>query len=418
MRVTLSRLALAAGLVGAVVATGCGESNNDSGSGSSGGETPEEVKIAAPVELSGPVADAGKEWLQYLQFGVDQVNARGGIESLGGARLKLIVKDTKSDPGAGPALVRQMQQEGAVVNVGPIGSAGVVALRPTLMSIGMPWVGVAAEPSLTAESSDGTMWQIVGSADQYAEGAFAFLAEEQAAGKIDIETIGILTATAPPAPEYRDAIEKHAARNGWKTVAYDYDFTKQRDYNGFVARLRNDDVDLVMGQSYPPDAIGIAKAFSLQDWKPRAGFLWLDGYQAFNGFRKAAGPSVTGWLDASNVSPKSSCRAANKLSDEYEREFGVPIAAPAGGAVSVIEVVADALERARSADPSDLKEALATSKLKFCEGLFGQLGGIAFDANGRNTAFEPMIVQLTGTQDQVAVAPRAAKYADVTWPAN
>lgn len=411
----LSRFAVAAGLVAAVVLAGCGSSDDDSSSGSSSGET---IKLAAPVELSGPVSAAGKEWLEYLQFGVDQINSQGGIEALDGAQLELLVKDTKSDPATGPAIIRQMHSEGAIADVGPIASSGVLALKPTLESLGIPWVGVAAEPSLTAEDSGGTMWRIVGGAEQYARGAFDFLEEQQKSGAIDIKKIGILSATAPPSPEYGAAIEKFAAENGWETVQYDYDFTTQRDYNSFIAKLRSDNVDLVSGQSYPPDSIGIAESFQLQDWRPKYGFLWLDGFQVYNEFRDAAGEDVTGWLAASNLAPDSSCKEANELSKAYEKEHGVPIVASAGAGVTVIGVIADALERAASSDPADLKEALASSEIGYCEKLNGQLGGISFDANGNNTAFEPTILQLEGKRGQVAVAPKEAAVGEVQWPAN
>lgn len=414
MRVAkLPEIAVAVGLVSVVFAAGCGD--DDSTSEASGGES---IKIAAPMELSGSTADAGKEYLQYLQFGVDQVNENGGIEALDGAELELLVEDTKSDPAAVPGIIRNMESEGAVANVGTIASAGVVAAKPTLVSLGIPWVGVAAEPSLTSEDSDGTMWRITGNAEEYARGAFDFLAAEQEAGKIDVETIGILTPTVPPSPEYKAAIEKFATENGWSTVAYEYDFTKQVDYNSLIAKLRSEDVDLVMGQSYPPDAIGIAQAIALQDWRPKEGFLWLDGYQPYNDFFNAVSTDVEGWLDASNIAPQSSCEAQNELSKAYEDEYGGPIVSSAGGGVSVIGVIADALERAGSADPADLKEALASSELTFCEGLYGQLGGVEFDATGNNTAFEPTIVQFTEKQGQVAVAPEAAKVEDASWPAN
>jgi len=415
----LSRFAVIFALVAAVaVLAGCGSSSDDTSSGSTGGSSsPEEIKIAAPVELSGPIGSAGKQWLNYLEFGVEQVNSSGGIKSLGGAKLKLLVADTKSESTTAPALLRDMVSEGAVIDVGPL-SGGLTELKPTLISLGIPWVGVAAEPSLTEGGSEGTMWRIVGGAEAYAKGAFEFLEEQQEAGKIDLKKIGILSATSPPSPEYKAAIEKFAAENGWETVNYNYDFTKQRDYNSFVSELHNENVDLVMGQSFPPDSIGIAEAFQLQSWRPKAGFLWLDGFQVYNEFREAAGDDVTGWLAASNLAPESSCEMENELSKAYEKQHGVPIAGSAGGGVSVIGVIADALERAGSTDSDELKKALGSTKLKYCEGLYGQLGGVSFNADGNNEAFEPTILQLEGKFGQVAVAPAEAKTGEAKWPAN
>ena len=56
----------------------------------------EKIKIGIAVPLTGQFANYGKEVLDVETIAVKHVNENGGIQSLGGAKLELIVEDTES----------------------------------------------------------------------------------------------------------------------------------------------------------------------------------------------------------------------------------------------------------------------------------------------------------------------------------
>ena len=56
-------------------------------------QTPTEVKVAELVPLSGLYSRFGEDCLHGAELGVEHINAEGGIKSLGGAKLKLVVLD-------------------------------------------------------------------------------------------------------------------------------------------------------------------------------------------------------------------------------------------------------------------------------------------------------------------------------------
>ena len=58
-------------------------------------QTPAEVKIAMLMPLSGPWARQGILEQMGARMAVDDVNAAGGIKSMGGAKLKLIEYDAQ-----------------------------------------------------------------------------------------------------------------------------------------------------------------------------------------------------------------------------------------------------------------------------------------------------------------------------------
>lgn len=415
------RLRVPVMVAGAVTAMALGLAacggDDDSTAGASD-DAPDEILIAAPLELTGPVGPAGTEYLNSLEFGVEKVNAAGGIKSKGGAKLRLLVKDTESDPAAGPRLLQEMHREGAIVSVGPLASSNTVAVKPTNIRLRMPWVGASSEPSLTEGGTDGIMWRVLGSGAQYTQGATDFLKSQADAGSITVEKIGILAPSQPPGPDYSRNLEKQARANGWETVTLDYDFLQQRDFSSFVARLRDADVDTVMGVGTGPDTLGITEAVSLQDWRPRNGFLWVGGFYATNGFREAADDFVQGWMDATNLATESTCETQNELSREFERKHGKPLVGQTGAGPAIISVIAAALEEASDASAEALSEALADTQLEYCEGMYGMLGGLAFDGDGNNESWKPAIVQFEGKFGQVAVGPDEAAARKPKWPAN
>ena len=75
-------------------------------------QTPAEVKIAMLVPLSGPWARQGILEQMGARLAIEDVNAAGGIKSMGGAKLKLIEYDTQdSAEKAKDAAQRMIAQE-------------------------------------------------------------------------------------------------------------------------------------------------------------------------------------------------------------------------------------------------------------------------------------------------------------------
>lgn len=90
-----------------------------------------EIVIGAPNALTGGLGEVGSRGTWGMQIAVDQINKEGGIKSLGGAKLKLIIADTTSDnPTQAASITRRMiDQEGAVVLLGAGASAMTLAAQ-------------------------------------------------------------------------------------------------------------------------------------------------------------------------------------------------------------------------------------------------------------------------------------------------
>ena len=61
-------------------------------------QQPSEVKVGLLVPISGLYARPGAVMRHGAEMGVEHINAQGGIKSLGGAKLKLVVLDSAIRP--------------------------------------------------------------------------------------------------------------------------------------------------------------------------------------------------------------------------------------------------------------------------------------------------------------------------------
>lgn len=118
-----------------------GSASTDNG-GSSDVET---VKIGVLLPLSGANSSNGDYQLEGMQLAVDYVNNNGGIQSMGGAQVELVISDTAGEVETG---ITEMERLITVENVsaicGPYSSGVGAATAPLAIQYGVPYVIVNA----------------------------------------------------------------------------------------------------------------------------------------------------------------------------------------------------------------------------------------------------------------------------------
>jgi len=90
-----------------------------------------EIVVGAPNSLTGGLGEVGTRYAWGVQIAVNQINKEGGIKSLNGAKLKLVIADTSSENPTQAASVtrRIIDQDGAVVILGAGASAMTLAAQ-------------------------------------------------------------------------------------------------------------------------------------------------------------------------------------------------------------------------------------------------------------------------------------------------
>ena|SRR6185312_13839818 len=111
-----------------------------------------DIIIGAPNSLTGGLAEGGVRFVAALRIAVDKINAEGGIKSMGGAKLKLVVADTSTENPAQSASVtrRMIDQDKAVIITGATASAMSMAAQIECEKSQIPFITNSyADPIVT-----------------------------------------------------------------------------------------------------------------------------------------------------------------------------------------------------------------------------------------------------------------------------
>ena len=110
--------------------------------GSAGAQATRTIKIGSVVPLSGPFAAIGQNIKAGAEMAIEDINASGGIKSLGGARLELVVADAEdSVEKAKNAAQRLLAQEPTLVGgLGDALSGMTLVVTEMTERAELPWI--------------------------------------------------------------------------------------------------------------------------------------------------------------------------------------------------------------------------------------------------------------------------------------
>jgi branched-chain amino acid transport system substrate-binding protein len=103
-------------------------------------------------------------------------------------------------------------------------------------------------------------------------------------------------------------------------------------------------------------------------------------------------PDGSEYVLGSNYHPDATSDRVNQLREDFRSEFGETMRSGAVFSYQAVEVIADALERACSTDPTEVRDAI--SETSFDDPLLAFAGPIEFDDTGENVNAIPIVMQV------------------------
>src|SRR5262245_52983867 len=108
-------------------------------------------KVGVVHPVTGPLAEPGQACRIGAQMAADAINAAGGIKSLGGRKLELLLGDTQTKPDVGRTEAERVVNQGAQMLMGSFDSGSTAALVPVAQQRRIPLlVDIAAADPITA----------------------------------------------------------------------------------------------------------------------------------------------------------------------------------------------------------------------------------------------------------------------------
>lgn len=374
-----------------------------------GGAQPRAVKVGVLHPVTGALAYSGQQCREGALMAIEDINKAGGIKSLGGAKLEALLGDAQSTPAAGSAEVEKMNEAGVSAIVGAYASAICLATTQAAAKYNLPHI------------------VDVGVADQIVErglkNTFRFSPGYKKCADIALANLHVLnTAAGKPARTVMIIHEESLFGTGTANLlarelpGYGYEVKEvvkhanpTRDFNNIVLRMKALNPDIVIPANYYNEYALLVRTMQQQKVTPKAIYSVLGGAASSYKFVKEFPQAADGIIDCNHwFNPKD--KRAFDLKKRVEAK-GLFYSYEVFLTYTAMRLLADALERAKSADRAAIISALEASTFS---DHFLPYGPTKF-VNGQNQGAQPLMTQVSGNDIKVII-PREYRQAEPVFP--
>ena len=358
---------------------------------------PAEVKVALIVPLSGPWARQGQLERLGAEMAMDDINNGGGIKSLGGAKLKLIVADAgDSAEKAKNAAQRLVAQEPDVVGgVGAWLSSFTLAITEVTERAELPWFTLSYSDQITNRGFH-YVFQTSATGDKQAELALpTILAMAKAATGKQPTTTGILSDnTAAPVSFVKPMRAGGLEKAGVKLLVDEVYTPPLSDATPLVSKVRTSRPEFlwVISTNVPDDTLLLQK---LSEMGIGANKLPVVGNGAHMGSPELLKTAGADAMEDTFVTVANwALKGQEELIERFKKRTGEPwLTQDSLCAYGHFWIIKDALEKAGAADRHKVADAVRAMDTSESSAKFFAGGHIKFDANGRRVDAPLVIVQ-------------------------
>jgi len=366
---------------------------------------PAAVNIGGLYPVTGSFGQIGQACVNAAKLAVQMVNSAGGIKSLGGAPLNLILSDVQSD-----TTVTRTETERLITSNKLSAIHGSFASALTLIT------SEVAErlkmPLLTGSSSDllnqgGRKYTFTpfARASQFAQAQLR-MAKLIASGKPKVAVVFENTAFGTSSSK---GLQDQAPAAGVEIVMFEPYSAGFADASPLINKVRASGASMLFAVSYLTDLVLIVRTMKQMGVNipingGSGGFIIPDFYK--NVGKDAEGlVGVAHWNHDMNADAKT-------VDAAYQKQYGDFIFESQGSLVAQTFMIADALERAASPDPQKVRDALASLDVSKGYAAMAPGGKVKFDQNGKNVYGHPLGVQWQ-KGNLVTVFPKGEARADL-----
>jgi branched-chain amino acid transport system substrate-binding protein len=356
------------------VVSGCGADQTDSAAG--------EIRIGVSIELSGTGAAIGPAHRNALTLVADDINRRGGV--LGGQRIKLIIKDNKSDPNQSLQLAKDFVDKDKVAAViGGGASPTTLSIVDTMEQRKVPLVSMGSSDAIV--SPIGQRKFVFKTPPNPGPVMDVMLREFKAHG---ISRVGLLAVGDAYGDSGVKAVREGTDREAVTLVGVERFAPGDRDYTAQLTKLIEQRPDALVVWSIMPWAGHAAR--NIQDLG-FTGRTYFDSGAGAEQFVKDANAASEGMymvhptvLAANQITATTpSALAQKEFFTRYTQKYGT-FSGFASYSADALNLIVTAIEQAGTTDHQKVRDAL--EKLSY-DGLTGSFqfgpanhGGVSGDA--------------------------------------
>ena len=326
---------------------------------------------------------------------IEEINAAGGIKALGGAKIEAVLGDAQSTPDGGNAEVEKMNAAGVAAIVGGYASSICLAASQTAARYDLPYiVDVGVVDSIVTRGLKNTFRFGPGFGVIAKTALDNLVTINDQAGKA-AKTVMIVHEDSLFGSGLAKLLNAQLPERGFQVLETIPHPTPTRDFNNVVLKIKAQNPDLVIPANYYNEYVLLARTMQQQRVRPKGIYSVLGGaassYKFVKEFPEAAQyiMDCNHWFDPKNPKALALKKKVEDKGEFYTYEVYMNY--------SCVLLLADAIERAASADRAKIIAALESSTFA---GHLMPYGPTKF-VNGQNQGAAPVNTQVLDNDIQV-----------------
>ncbi len=352
------------------------------------------VKIGHVGPVSGAIAHLGKDNENGARLAVEELNAKG--VKIGGQTVKfeLVAEDDAADPKQGTAAAQKLVDSKVNGVVGHLNSGTSIPASKIYSDAGIPQISPSATNPKFTRNGFKTTFRVVAD-DVHLGGTLG----RYAVNTLKAKSIAVIDDRTAYGQGVADEFKKAATAAGGKIVGHEFTTDKASDFMAILTSLKAKNPDVVFFGGM--DAVGGPMMRQMKSLGINAKFMGGDGICTTELVKLAGDAMADGQVvcaEAGGVDGNLK-KGMDDFGARYKKRFNDDVKLYAPYVYDAVNVMVDAMVRAKSSDPAKYLPELAKT-----DGYKGITGTIAFDAKGdiKNGALT-LYTYKGGKRDQIAV---------------
>jgi branched-chain amino acid transport system substrate-binding protein len=355
----------------------------------SGGDGKQEagkpLRIGVITSLTGAQAAFGKAHKLGYEIAASEINAKGGVL---GRKIEIIYYDDEGKPDqAAQGTTKLIDQDNVPIILGAYSSETTLAVIRAVTPKSVPLIMPTATADNVMETGSPWIFRLCAGATDYARSTVGFLKDNGAP-----KTLALVYESTNFGQSNADAMKAIATEAGMTVVDDEPYQHNSPDYKALLQRVKAKNPEVVYYASYLLDAITLMRQSQEVDFNPK--FITSAG----TGFSSAEFPTDKGagkyaeyTYSVAQWTPTAKWAGSKEFDEAFFKLTSTHPAYHATEAYVALLVAADAINRAKSAEPKAIADAIRATKLDTA------FGPIQFDAKGQN-AHPVLITQVQSGQ--------------------
>jgi branched-chain amino acid transport system substrate-binding protein len=352
------------------------------------------VKIGHVGPLSGAIAHLGKDNEYGARLAVEELNAKG--VSIGGKKVKfeLVADDDAADPKQGTAAAQKLVDAKVSGVVGHLNSGTTIPASKIYSDAGIPQISPSATNPKYTRQGFKTTFRLV--ADDVQLGS---LLGRYAVKDLKGKSIAVIDDRTAYGQGVAEEFEKAVKAAGGNLIGHEFTTDKATDFMPILTTLKGKKPDIVFFGGM--DAVGGPMLKQMKSLGINAKFMGGDGICTTELIKLAGDALVDGQVvcaEAGGVDGNLK-KGMDDFGVKFKKRFNDDVKLYAPYVYDAVNVMVDAMQRAKSSDPAKYLPELAKTT-----GYKGVTGTISFDAKGdiKNGALT-LYTYKGGKRDAIAV---------------